>query len=204
MSNPSLLPPSSSELERRLALSCSGISDLDVPLRDLWSPWQCPLEFLPYLAWARSVDRWDETWPENVKRRVVADAFFIHQRKGTRGALRRVVETFGFLVHVIEWWKTGDVPGSFRLDIGVEEQGITEENYQELERLIADAKPCSRHLLGLTLSLQTSGGFDVAAGGYIGDTLTVYPWLPEMITVGGESYMGGATHLIDTMEITRG
>lgn len=32
----SLLPPGSTPLERRLAQTCSGISDLQVPLRDLW------------------------------------------------------------------------------------------------------------------------------------------------------------------------
>ncbi len=44
----SLLPPGSSALERRLAQACSGISDLNVPLRDLWNPWKCPAKFLPY------------------------------------------------------------------------------------------------------------------------------------------------------------
>lgn len=33
----SLLPPGSTSLERRLAQTCSGISDLQVPLRDLWN-----------------------------------------------------------------------------------------------------------------------------------------------------------------------
>jgi hypothetical protein len=56
----SLLPPGSSALERRLAQACSGISDLNVPLRDLWNPWKCPAKFLPYLAWAFSVDRWEK------------------------------------------------------------------------------------------------------------------------------------------------
>ena len=55
----SLLPPGSTSLERRLAQTCSGISDLQVPLRDLWNPATCPVSFLPYLAWAFSVDRWD-------------------------------------------------------------------------------------------------------------------------------------------------
>lgn len=54
----SLLPPGSSPLERRLAQTCSGISDLQVSLRDLWNPATCPIRFLPYLAWAFSVDRW--------------------------------------------------------------------------------------------------------------------------------------------------
>ncbi|STM46911.1 phage tail protein I [Escherichia coli] len=48
----SLLPPGSTPLERRLAQTCSGISDLQVPLRDLWNPATCPVSFLPYLAWA--------------------------------------------------------------------------------------------------------------------------------------------------------
>lgn len=46
----SLLPPGSTPLERRLAQTCSGISDLQVPLRDLWNPATCPVSFLPYLA----------------------------------------------------------------------------------------------------------------------------------------------------------
>lgn len=85
----SLLPPGSSPLERRLAQTCSGISDLQVSLRDLWNPATCPIRFLPYLARAFSVDRWDESWTENVKRRVVQDAFYIHQHKGTISAVRR-------------------------------------------------------------------------------------------------------------------
>ena len=102
----SLLPPGSSPLERRLAQTCSGISDLQVSLRDLWNPATCPIRFLPYLAWAFSVDRWDESWTESVKRRVVQDAFYIHQHKGTTSAVRRVVEPFGFLIRIIEWWQT--------------------------------------------------------------------------------------------------
>lgn len=152
----SLLPPGSTPLECRLAQTCSGISDLQVPLRDLWNPATCPVSFLPYLAWAFSVDRWDEGWTESVKRQVVKDAFYIHQHKGTTSAVRRVVEPFGFLIRIIEWWQTGETPGTFRLDIGVQDQGITEDTYLELERLISDAKPCSRHMIGMSINLQTA------------------------------------------------
>ncbi len=71
--------------------------------------------------------------------------------------MRRVVEPFGFLNRIIEWWQTGETPGTFRLDIGVQDQGITEDTYLELERLISDAKPCSRHMIGMSINLQTSG-----------------------------------------------
>lgn len=201
MSN-SLLPPGSSALERRLAQACSGISGLNVPLRDLWNPDTCPVNFLPYLAWAFSVDRWDERWPESVKRKVVKDAFYIHQHKGTVSAIRRVVEPLGYLIRVIEWWKTNDAPGTFRLDVGVLDTGITEEMYHELERVIADAKPCSRHLIGLSITLDANGTVPVAVASYSGDELTVYPYTPELISVGGPVYSGAAVHLIDLTEVS--
>lgn len=201
MSNNTLLPPGSSAFERRLALTCSGISDLQVPLRDLWNPASCPVRFLPYLAWAFSVDRWDESWAESTKRRVVQDAFYIHQHKGTISAVRRVVEPFGFLIRVLEWWQSGEQPGTFRLDIGVQDQGITEETYLELERLISDAKPCSRHLVGMSINLQTAGPAYVGASSYIGEEITVYPYFAETIISGGAIYDGAAVHIADTMRV---
>ncbi|NRJ94560.1 phage tail protein I [Salmonella enterica subsp. enterica serovar Typhi] len=192
----SLLPPGSTPLERRLAQTCSGISDLQVPLRDLWNPATCPVSFLPYLAWAFSVDRWDEGWTESVKRQVVKDAFYIHQHKGTTSAVRRVVEPFGFLIHIIEWWQTGEAPGTFRLDIGVQDQGITEDTYLELERLISDAKPCSRHMIGMSINLQTSGPHWVGAASYLGEEITIYPYINETIISGGTAHEGGAVHVI--------
>ena len=196
-----LLPPTATETEIRLAEARSGLSALKVPLRDIWNPDTCPVSLLPYLAWSRSVDRWDESWPESVKRQVVKDAFFVHRRKGTISAIRRVVEPFGFLIRVKEWWQTDDEPGTFRLDIGVEEQGITEETYLELERLISDAKPCSRHLLGISINLQIAGEIHMGVGCYMGDTLTVYPYTPEVVEAGGIAYAGAALHIIDTLRV---
>ncbi|HCC77034.1 MAG TPA: phage tail protein I [Shigella sp.] len=197
----SLLPPGSSALERRLAEACGDISTVPVPLRELWNPDTCPEHLLPWLAWSFSVDRWDEAWPEAVKRQVVRDAYFIHRQKGTIAAVRRVVEPFGFLIRVIEWWQSGETPGTFRLDIGVQDQGITEETYQELERLIAGAKPVSRHLVGLSINLQTTGSVITGAASYQGDELTVYPYFAEAISVGGPAVSGAAIHLIDEMSV---
>ena len=196
-----LLPVGSSPLEVAAAAALAEIQRVPVPLRTLWNWRTCPVNLLPYLAWALSVDRWDETWPEATKRSVCASSFFVHQHKGTISAIRRVVEPFGFLIRVIEWWKTSEPPGTFRLDIGVQDQGITEETYQELERLISDAKPCSRHLLGMSINLQVSGETRMAAASYDGDDLTVYPYTPEIISVSGAAYGGAAVHVIDLMEV---
>ena len=184
----SLLPPGSSALERRLAQACSGISDLNVPLRDLWNPWKCPAKFLPYLAWAFSVDRWEENWTETAKRQAVSDAFWIHQRKGTVAAVKRVIEGLGYSMTLEEWWKVAAPAGTFRLEIDLNEIGITEPMIYELERIIGDAKPVSRHISQLTLSLNVTALASIGTAFIDSEVITVYP--PEYVPDGGIYYDG--------------
>ncbi len=171
----SLLPPGSSALERRLAQACSGISDLNVPLRDLWNPWKCPAKFLPYLAWAFSVDRWEETWTETAKRQAVSDAFWIHQRKGTVAAVKRVIEGLGYSMTIEEWWEVADPAGTFRLEIDLNDIGITESMIYELERIIGDAKPVSRHISQLTLAASSRGYTSAGVAVFDGEIISIYP-----------------------------
>ncbi|WP_226093560.1 phage tail protein I [Dickeya oryzae] len=201
MSN-SLLPPSASDFMRNVASSTQRLSEIAVCLDTLWSAERCPAQLLPYLAWALSVDRWDKRWSEQTKRQVIKAAWLVHRQKGTLAALRRVVEPFGYLIRVTEWWQTGGQPGTFRLDIGVQDAGITEETYLELERLIADAKPVSRHLLGLNIVMDCAGNIPLAAGQYSGDALTVYPYVPETITTTGIDVRGAVVHLSDNMSVS--
>lgn len=199
----SMLPTGSTPLEKAASHAMAEFMALPVPLRDLWNPERCPVNMLPYLAWALSVDRWDEAWPASTKRRVIKASFFVHQHKGTLGALRRVVEPLGYLIEIIEWFHTSPrgPRGTFRLKVGVLDTGITDEMYQELERVIDDAKPLSRHLVGLAISLESRGPVYVGAATYFGDELTVYPYTPSEIVVTGASGVGGGSHIIDTMSI---
>ncbi|MCL2656141.1 MAG: phage tail protein I [Betaproteobacteria bacterium] len=201
-SRPHLLPSASTALETAAVQALAAAHDYPIPLRDLWNPATCPAEVLPFLAWARSVDWWNEDWPVAAKRAAVAAAFEVHRKKGTIGALRRVVEPLGYLIDVIEWWQSGEPRGTFRLRIGVLDTGITDEMYAEIERLIDDAKPLTRHLVGLAISLETQGAVKLACGTYLGDELTVYPYLPSEIVIEGFALSGGALHTIDTMTIT--
>jgi phage tail P2-like protein len=54
------------------------------------------VDLLPYLAWALSVDRWDKDWPAERKIAAIQKSYWLHRRKGTRAAVRRVVEDMGF------------------------------------------------------------------------------------------------------------
>lgn len=173
--NSSLLPPGSSALERRLAQACSGISDLNVPLRDLWNPWKCPAKFLPYLAWAFSVDSWDESWSDAEKRSVISEAFWLHQRKGTVAAIRRVIEKMGYSMSIAEWWEVADPAGTFRLEVDVNDIGITTRMLDELTRLIDDAKPVSRHMAQMNIAVKVRGDIHTGAALCCGEIISIYP-----------------------------
>ncbi|MDO3621804.1 phage tail protein I [Ralstonia pseudosolanacearum] len=205
MSSATLLPPNATPLERRAAQAGARIERVPVPLRDLWNPATCPAELLPFLAWSFSVDRWNPAWPLATKRAVTAAAYFVHRKKGTIGALRRAVEPLGFLIRVIEWWQTNPPGprGSFRLEVGVLQTGIDEAMYAELERLIDDAKPCSRPMLGLQISIEARGTQATSAAAYLGDVLTVYPYSPPDIVVSGTAPVSGASHDIDTLTVSQ-
>lgn len=174
-----------------------------VPLRDLYNADTCPVHLLPHLAWAWSVDRWDYRWTEATKRAAIKASYYIHAHKGTIGALRRVVEPLGYLIEIIEWFKMvpEGIPGTFALKVGVLDTGITEEMYQELERLIDDAKPVSRHLTGLAISLETTGSINVFASTYDGDEIDVYPPVLRDIETTGVIGGGGREHTIDDLDI---
>ncbi|WVV48885.1 phage tail protein I [Pseudomonas sp. NA13] len=203
MADAPLLPSNSTPLERQAAQSLAQIQRVPIPLRTLYNPDRCPLPLLPYLAWAFSVDRWDSKWTEAAKRAAIRSAYYIHSRKGTIGSLRRVVEPLGYLIEIIEWWQTVPVGprATFQLKVGVLDTGITEEMYQELTWLIDDAKPLTRHLTGLAISLETTGSVHIGACITEGDEIDIYPPTQRDIEVTGYIRQGGREHQIDTMDI---
>jgi phage tail P2-like protein len=196
-----LLPPQSTLYERNLAQVMATFFDVGIPIRTLWNPDTCPVDLLPYLAWAFSVYRWDDAWDEATKRSVIKDSFFLHQHKGTIGALRRAVEPMGYLISVTEWWENDKPPGTFEMTVGVLDSGITPEMYAELERVINITKPCSRHMTLLSLAIETVGYLPMAASAYDGNIMTIYPYQPDVIETSASATAYVGTHLIDTMEI---
>lgn len=199
-----LLPPNSTTVERQLAQVGADVEDVPIPIRRLRRAMTTPPALLAWLAWERSVDRWDDTWSVEAKRRAIANAFMIHKLKGTVGALRRVVEPLGYLLEITEWWQM--VPegrrGTFRLTLGVLDTGISEAMYAELERVINDAKRLSQHMTGLAITAEVRGELQVNVAAHDGDVLTVYPYLPADIEVAIRAPVAlGNHHTIDTMTV---
>jgi P2-related tail formation protein len=92
------------------------------------------------------------------------------------------------------------VPGTFALKIGVSDEGISEETYQELTWLIDDARPVSRHLSGLDIVLEARLDAFVGFAVYDGDEIDVYPWSNPDIDVEVQGYGGVGHYIIDELD----
>lgn len=90
-----ILPSSATNYERTLASQVDRLLDLGISIKDLWNPWTCPIDMLPYLAWTLSVDIWSDLWPDQKKRSVVAHAIDHHRIKGTLAGIETYVDLIG-------------------------------------------------------------------------------------------------------------
>lgn len=92
MSDLSLLPQNKTPWETAQSLTSAEQHPLPTGLlAALWDPWRCEPQRLSSLAADLSVDIWDDAWPDEKKRSVIAAAPAMHRLKGTEEGIRRHV-----------------------------------------------------------------------------------------------------------------
>jgi phage tail P2-like protein len=163
----SLLPPNTTPEERAIEALASHVRDLPVPIRDLWNPATCPEAFLPWLAWALSVDIWRSDWPVETKRAVIAASPRGHRLKGTVLAVRQAAAAVagGVPTRVIEGFQP---EGSGKPFTAVVEADITDVAVvvpnltTDLHRAASAAAP-ARVRLGVRVLARARAGQRVAA-----------------------------------------
>jgi phage tail P2-like protein len=109
-----LLPYNATILEQCLSAVSDAIAKIPVPIEEIWRPYDCPEPLLPWLAWALSVDDWDNQWPESVRRQAIMDSIPHHKKKGTRIALDTAVAPYQSVFVFQEWWEYGGQAYHFR------------------------------------------------------------------------------------------
>lgn len=92
-----LLPPNQTRLEASLA-NAAALPHTPEVLAMLWDAQHCPVQLLPWLAWALSVDEWDEAWTEAQKRAQVLESIALHRKKGTPWAVKTALAAIGYPV----------------------------------------------------------------------------------------------------------
>lgn len=160
-----LLPPNATRRERALVRAGARATDLDVPIRELWSVADCPERLLPWLAWALSLQTWRPEWPVAVKRARIRSAIDIHRRRGTASSVRAVVESFGADLALREWWQTSPrgTPHTFTVTLSVGQSlPQTQEFQNDIQREIELARPERSHF-SLVAATQAQASVGVLA-----------------------------------------
>lgn len=203
MNKATLLPPNATDIERALDLASASLGEIPVHVREVWNPDTCPAELLPWLAWAFSVDEWQDDWTESERREVIKSSLYVHKKKGTLAALKHAVAPLGYIIRIIEWFEESPqaVPYTFRLEVAVTDKGVNEAIYDQMVRLIETYKNVRSQMLQLTIKGEAKGTAYFAAAMMSGIETTVYPYImPDMESDGG-MYWAAGEQTVDTVAV---
>jgi phage tail P2-like protein len=92
-----LLYSASTGFEKAMAdVESERLTNINAELiRDIWDPWACPSNLLPYLAWANGVQYWNDNWSITTKRAWVASQLIFKSLRGTRKGLEVAIDYAG-------------------------------------------------------------------------------------------------------------
>lgn len=173
-----LLPPNTTAFEKKIVETTAKTTELNTNLSSLIQVDEAPSDFLSILAWQFSVDRWQDDWPDDVKRAQIKNSIKVHTYKGTNFALRSIVESFGYSLTIHEWWQETpmNAPGTFQITINTNGRALTEKTSKTLVELLHDAKPLTRELKGIEINvINVEGETNIGAAMYCGEDITIYP-----------------------------
>lgn len=102
-----LQPPNGTPLENGIELALAKfLGEIVPPFPELMNARLTPAAFLPYLAADRGVEDWALAQTEEQQRAVVASAWEVKRLAGTRRAIKRALESYGYPVVSIESGRT--------------------------------------------------------------------------------------------------
>ena len=178
-----LLPPNASRMERTRAEVAAQLARLPVRIGELKNPDTCPAEWLPWLAWERSVDVWNPDWPEAQKRAAIRASLAIHKRKGTAGAVKLALATLDWQARLVEWHQAQPpaAPHTFAVEITLDRRGFAAQLYDDVERLVLAAKNARSHLTRISVVHRQRARLRLASAVVTTETVKVLPWQPTTL-----------------------
>lgn len=180
-----LLPHNATRFETDLSGAISQISDVPVPVRDMWNPDTAPEELLPWLAWALSIDDWVTTWTDREKRDAIKAAIFVQKTKGTIGAVKAQLAVMNIDVDVVEWHQNEVIGPAYTYEIRVDasSNAASLEAIQTAIATIDRVKSLRSHMTMAQVGTSTSAGPYFAAVAGMGNEITVEYRPPAVLDV---------------------
>ena len=146
---PSLLPPNASQGLKNIEQTTARFGDLPVDIDQMMNPDSNPAHLLGWLAWAFSVENWDPSWGDNVKREVIKTSIEVHRRKGTVRAIKDALAAAGYGDATLDETVTGEPWAVYNIKLT---KPMTRERAQILRRILSAVAPARCHLKELTFS----------------------------------------------------
>jgi phage tail P2-like protein len=170
-----LVPSNHRHIERALAEVLSPIAATDpAVISSIWDAWRCPASMLPHLAYALSVDIWDDRWPEVEKRQAIAESPDYHALKGTRLAVERALNRQNIAWSLKEWWEL--IPparrGTAQVYVDLPADEPLGSVRSRLRQAVYAAKPKSRSI-AITVGIRGAAPLQVRIGSYIKARLAI-------------------------------
>jgi phage tail P2-like protein len=173
-----LVPSNHRPIEHALAQVLEPLSAIDpAGINVVWDAWRCPSPLLPFLAWALSVDLWDDGWDEVTQRAAIAASPEYHRRKGTSASVDAALATLGRGAYTIDWHATTPEGrrGTFAVRIPLLDQDTAQDMAEMLtraRRVVSLAKPKSR-AFAVAFSRDVAGAITVSAGIGVAETVSL-------------------------------
>lgn len=178
----SLLPPSALKPERaQEQATTENILMLDTDMvRKVKNPDTCPHHLLPWLAWEFAVDFWQDDWSEEQKRQILKNAAYVHQHRGTPGAVLRALSVMGVPAAIKEWWQDTPrrKPYTFRVELFLQD-GADKMLYRQVRALVMKAKNLRSAMSAIDVEAEVGKG----SAFYVGGVITAHT--DVVIEVGG-------------------
>ena len=183
-----ILPPNRTPFEVAMESAIkSGQNISDLVIRNLWNPDTCPLEVLPWLAWALSVDKWDQDWSEEIKRNVVRSSVEVHRKKGTVHAIKQAVRAVYSDTEINEWFNYGGNPYHFKIAVDIGNGlGFSYDLAGQIKDVALSAKNVRSKLEALTIIIRQMADTPKIGSAVISaNTIEILPQIVDLIEVVG-------------------
>ncbi len=134
-------------------------------------------ELLDLLAWQFHIEGYELAQSVEEKRNLIKSAIELHRYKGTKYAIKKVLEALGLGGQVKEWFEYQGQPYRFMVEVDLLDTGLSEEALSKLEGLINEYKNERSWLEKLIAYLTTKNKVpSIATATLTGELTTIYPY----------------------------
>lgn len=132
-----------------------------------------PDTWIDELLWEYHVEGVDLAVTKEEKINLVLNSIEVHRKKGTKAALKRILELLGMRGVVEEWFEYGGDPYTFRIQIFDVARPITEDMLSKLNDLIIQYKNTRSHIGEVEIYLSITDTIYFGSAVHVGEYIQI-------------------------------